>query len=517
MLEGRVIVGHNLAYDLYILKRTGYITHFPDKIWDTMITYKNLYNLTSILKLKELGMILFGIKNTKELMIKQWMQNHKGATYECIPLDIMIPYAVEDIKLTSLLYDYELSEMSKRNTIDGIKKNQDTYIERDNKIVIVAMAMKEQGIKIDMPLCMQMYDEATIHIEAERETIRDFFYDLNPRSPSDIIEYCKTNNIPINTWTDQGNPKIDQTAIQEIAKSHSEFYCIDAYRKYDRIATTLSSLIDKQINGYIHTDFNVGFSVAGRFSSSNPNLQNVSKEMIIRDNIIDLRKIFIPEKDFMFMFIDYSQMELRLFADYANCSRMKQAFKNNKDLHTLTASIIYNKSEISNKERSDGKCLNFGLLYGMGYKKFAKAVACSEEKAKRFLNSYYNGYPELIAIRSKLASVINKRKGVLWNKGYIKNASGRVLFVEYNYRALNFLIQSTGADIIKQKMIEIHEFLKPYKSKLIMTIHDELGIHLHQSEMFLIPLIKTIMETPLFGLSAIPTEVKLYKERWSSK
>ena len=267
-------------------------------------------------------------------------------------------------------------------------------------------------------------------------------------------------------------------------------------------------------DGKLHTIFNQALTQTGRLSSRDPNLQNIS----VRDEESRLvRKAFVPSNDDTFLLaIDYSQIELRVLASLANANSMIEAFKNNVDIHTLTASKAYGVpiEEVDSSMRRHAKATNFGIVYGISDWGLADQLGISVAEAKQFIERYYETYPE---IKSYLNQLVRDCE----QNGYVKTIMNRVRYVpeihdkNYNIRefgkrvAMNSPIQGTAADIIKKAMIDVDKLLidNNFNTKMILQIHDELIFEVPMDELMLvIPLIVEKME------NAVNMEVPLKVE-----
>jgi len=240
-------------------------------------------------------------------------------------------------------------------------------------------------------------------------------------------------------------------------------------------------------------------------------LQNIS----IRDEETrNVRKAFVPSDEEAFLLsIDYSQIELRVLASLSNATSMIEAFKNNVDIHTLTASKTYGVSidDVDSSMRRNAKATNFGIVYGMSDWGLAEQLGISLKDAKNFISKYYETYPEIKTFLNELIAGCEKN-------GYVKTIMNRIRYVpeihdnNYNIRefgkrvAMNSPIQGTAADIIKKAMIDVDELLvsNNFKTKMILQIHDELIFEVPVDElMIVIPLIVEKME------NAVKMEVPL--------
>ena len=292
--------------------------------------------------------------------------------------------------------------------------------------------------------------------------------------------------------------------LESLKNKHPIIELILSYRKYQKLLSNYLVGLQNYVyeDGKLHTIFNQALTQTGRLSSRDPNLQNIS----VRDEETkNVRKAFIPSQDDTFLLsIDYSQIELRVLASLANASSMIEAFNNNVDIHTLTASKAYGVSieEVDSSMRRHAKATNFGIVYGISDWGLADQLGISLQEARNFMNKYYESYPEIKGYLNGLIEGCEKN-------GYVKTIMNRIRYVpeihdkNYNIRefgkrvAMNSPIQGTAADIIKIAMIEVDKLLKEnnFETKMILQIHDELIFEVPYDELMLvIPLIVEKME-----------------------
>ena len=256
---------------------------------------------------------------------------------------------------------------------------------------------------------------------------------------------------------------------------------IKAIRNHEKRASTyFLNYKNCVVDGKIHPSMNTAGTVTGRFSYSMPNLQNIPKDDT--DNPTNVRKAFIPPPEHKVLSIDYSQQEYRIMLDYAGQHDMIAAINAGADVHQVTA----DKLGVS---RTAAKTLNFAILYGTGNANLAQMLKCSLADAKSIKQKYFRELPAV-------AKLIRQVKQTGESRGYIKNKYGRIYRCpnyEMSYRLPNYLVQGTGADVIKHAMVKIYEYLKEKLSTLVLQIHDELLFYLHKDEEHIVEDIEQIM------------------------
>ena len=231
----------------------------------------------------------------------------------------------------------------------------------------------------------------------------------------------------------------------------------------------------------IHTSFLLAATTTGRLASSDPNLQNIP---IKTEDGKEIRKAFIAEEGHTLISADYNQIEMRILADLANVKELKKAFNDNEDIHSLTASQVFNVEikKVDSDMRRKAKAINFGIIYGISQYGLAKQIGVSNIEAEEFLNSYFLKFPEIKEYMSSTIKFCRKT-------GYVNNIFGRRTYLKgindknYNVRnfqeraAINAPIQGSAAEIMRLAMIRINEKLNEEKKlncKILLQIHDEL-------------------------------------------
>ena len=268
---------------------------------------------------------------------------------------------------------------------------------------------------------------------------------------------------------------------------------------YSNYAVGLLSEIRE--DGRIHTTFTQTLTRTGRLSSISPNLQNIPA----RDEYSRLiRKAFVPDEDSKLLSSDYSQVELRVFASMANASQMIDAFREDKDIHSKTASDIYHvpMNEVTKSMRRTAKAVNFGIIYGISSFGLSEDLGINVREAKEFIDKYLEAFPGISEYMDKekeaaykngyVTTLMNRRRVIpeLTSKNFMIRSSGERM-------ALNTPIQGTAADILKKAMVELYDELKKkkLKSKILLQVHDELILNVLNDEVEEVKkIVKEVME-----------------------
>lgn len=282
--------------------------------------------------------------------------------------------------------------------------------------------------------------------------------------------------------------------LEELAVDNEIARLILQYRKYAKLKSTYTDAIPElrsPVDGRIHCKYNQAMTVTGRLSSSNPNMQNIP---VRTEEGNKIRKAFIPQnkETSMILSADYSQIELRLLAHVSGDKNLIQAFKSGEDVHTITASKVFDVPlhEVTKKMRYKAKAVNFGIVYGQSKYGLAKALGITNAEAETFINKYFETYPDVKHYMENMVTLVSE-------KGYVETLLGRkrYLAAEFNSTnsimkefakraAINQPMQGSAADLIKLAMVDLDKKMTELnlKSKVIIQVHDELVIEAEKDE-----------------------------------
>lgn len=284
------------------------------------------------------------------------------------------------------------------------------------------------------------------------------------------------------------------------------------YRHYTKLKNTYTDALQKLIdnNSRIHTTYSNNSVITGRLSSNNPNLQNIP---IRTEDGEKIRKTFISTKGYSFVGVDYSQVELRILAEYANVKHLLESFENNLDIHTETAKKVFKTEEITPEMRRMAKAINFSIIYGTTAYGLAKRLDMSNMEAKNYMESYFNLYPEIKEYMENIKEFAKENN-------FVKTMFNRICYINLSDTkepqksflerlAINAPIQGTGADIIKMAMIQVYNNIKDYDAKIVLQIHDELLIEVKDEYLEkVVEIVKNTMENIVNFKIKLPVEIK---------
>lgn len=456
------IVGHNLKYDFAIIENNFKLTP-PQKYADTMILAW-LYNPTLRVNMDDLALRLFDYKTLHfESVVK------KGENFASVELEKACKYAAEDAYITLRFYLYFLKNLEP-NLLKLAFENEFNFIE-------VLRKMEQNGIKLDtqkLQNLMQEFEKEIRLLSEEIYTLCDDKFNLNsPKQVGDVL--FEKLKLPSAKKTKTGY-STDEKVLESLVDKHPVVSKILAYRELAKLYSTycepLLKLALKDENSRIYSSFLQTGTATGRLASKEPNLQNIPAH---GQYAKDYKSCFIAQEGFSFISLDYSQIELRMLAHFSEDEKLLEAFKNDEDIHARTAIMIFGESNY--ETRSVAKSINFGLIYGMGYKTLSQNLKIEASLAKTYIEKYFANFT---SIKNFFEKVKNEAKV----NGYISTLSGRKRYFDfanakpmqvamYERESINSILQGSAADIIKLAMLELYKELDADK-RLILQIHDEL-------------------------------------------
>lgn len=425
---------------------------------------------------------------------------HKYLGYEMLPAaapakkGVVIPLAEQlDRLCESALVSLRLKEPMAADVREAGEWELLTDVEIP--LVKVLAKMEIAGVCIDRQALSEAAQEMETRMkEVEKEVFEIAGCEFNVGSPSQVGEilFDRMQLDPKAKKTKTGQYSTSEAVLEKVAHKSPIVGKILDYRKLKKLLNTYLTALPEYVNpatGRIHTNYNQTVTATGRLSSSNPNLQNIP----VREEMgREIRRAFIPSAGNLFLSADYSQIELRLVADFAGDETMLEAFAEARDIHAITAAKIYHKevSDVTADERRHAKTANFGILYGITAFGLASRLGIPRGEAKELIDNYFATFP---TIRKYMSDSVEEAR----EKGYALTSSGRRRylpdinsknptvrgFAERN--AINAPVQGSAADIIKRAMIAIDAEMerRGLKSRMIMQVHDELNFDVVPDEL----------------------------------
>ncbi|MDD3395205.1 MAG: DNA polymerase I [Anaerotignum sp.] len=372
-------------------------------------------------------------------------------------------------------------------------QQQELFYDIEMPLVYVLADMEEYGIKVNKDALMEYQknlEESIEIITKEIFALSGEEFNLNSPKQLGVILFEKIGL--------KGGKKTKtgySTAADVLEKLKFEHPMVDKilyYRQLAKLKSTyadgLLSVMDEKTEK-IYSTFNQTITATGRISSTEPNLQNIPVRLELGR---ELRKVFIPEsKEFCFLDADYSQIELRVLAHIAGDETLINAFRNDQDIHRLTASQVFHVpfDEVTPLQRSNAKAVNFGIVYGIGSFSLSQDLGISRKEAEQYIAAYFAKYPNIKKYLNETIAQATEKGYVttLWNRRRAMPELQSNNFVQRSFGervAMNMPIQGSAADIIKIAMVRVHKALHEggYRSRLILQVHDELLIETYLEE-----------------------------------
>ncbi|OGQ08276.1 MAG: DNA polymerase I [Deltaproteobacteria bacterium RIFCSPLOWO2_12_FULL_40_28] len=400
----------------------------------------------------------------------------KGETFDSVELQTACNYAAEDAWVTFKLNEILLARLVQEG-LDEVYKNVEL------PLVDVLCAMEKTGVFVDENHLNSMGKEFRARLsELENKIFQHAGTQFNVNSPKQVgdILFVKLQ-LPPQRKTKTGY-STDVDVLTTLAKMHPLPQCLLQHRMLTKLLTTYVDQLLGLINpktGRIHTSYNQTVVATGRLSSTEPNLQNIP---IRTSEGRRIRKAFKASKGYKILSADYSQIELRLLAEFSQDKALVLAFQKGMDIHRLTASKLFSVSEneVNDSQRALAKTVNFGIMYGQSPFGLASLLEIPQSEAKRYIDNFYKQYPSVKDFKEQVLNAA-RQKGFVetWKKRrrFIPeiNSKNQALRNNAERTAFNTVFQGSAADLIKVAMIDIHQHVcTKLGVKMIMQVHDEL-------------------------------------------
>ncbi len=468
-------IGQNIKFDFIVLLKQGIKLNSME---DTMLmSYvldagKNRHNMDTLSEI-HLGYKTIAFKDLVGT-------GKKEINFSEVDLEKAKDYAAEDADVTYRLYKKFYKSLKDEKMIN-------VYEFFEKPMITILANMEIEGIKIDykfLKILSSNFEKKILKIQ--KEVFKISKKEFNIASPKQLGEILY-NELKIADLkkTKKGSFATSAAVLEDLAfKGHKFPQLVLDWRQISKLKNTYSDALPEHINPKtkrVHTSFLLAATTTGRLASSEPNLQNIP---IKSEDGKNIRKAFIAENEHALISADYNQIEMRILADIADVKELKKAFINNEDIHSLTASQIFNIDikKINDDQRRKAKAINFGIIYGISQYGLAKQINVSNHEAEEFLNSYFAKFPEIKVYMDGTIKFCRK-------SGFVSNIFGRkshfISINDKNYNVRNFQeraainapIQGSASEIMRLAMIRLQKRLleeKNKKTKMLLQIHDEL-------------------------------------------
>lgn len=474
------LIGQNIKYDYKVLKRWGITDAYL--YFDTMVAAWLIDSASGIYNLDHLAdKYLDGYRTIAYSDVVE-----KGQSFSSVPLDKAIDYASEDADITYRLYE-EFAPILKK---EGLLELFETV---EMPLVKILSHMELHGIFLDIERMSELNEEVTDRIaKIEQLVYEEVGHEFNMNSPKQLQEVLfEERGLPTGKKNKTGySTAID--VIEKLALIDEVPRLIVQNRSLVKLKNTYIDVLPQMVNEEthrIHTSFTQTGTATGRLSSRNPNLQNIP---IKNDDGRRIREAFTPQEGYLLLSADYAQIELVVLAHLSNDPTLKEAFINKEDIHTRTASLIFDihKDLVMPEQRRIAKTINFGVIYGMSAFRLSNELGISRSDASTFIENYFkrfsfvkgfmNGLLEE-ARETKVVHTILKRKRPVPQI----NSSNKMEQSGVERIVVNTAIQGSAADIMKLAMIKVDKLMKQHnlKSSLSLQVHDELIFEVAKDEL----------------------------------
>jgi DNA polymerase-1 len=483
--ESTIKIAQNIKYDMSVLRNYG--IEIKGATYDTMLAHY----LIEPEKRHGMDALALAYLSYEPMSIENLIgkKGAKQGNMREVELNLIKEYAAEDADITLQLKPF----LDKQLTTNP--KAVQLLNEVEMPLARVLSAIECEGVNLDVPFLQEMSKT----LEADSKAVQEKIFatagqEFNIASPKQLGEilFEKLKLDPKAKKTKTGQYMTGEEVLSKLEAEHEIASLILDFRELQKLKSTYVDALPALISpktGRIHTSFMQAVTATGRLSSKDPNLQNIPIRTVRGREI---RKAFIPrDENHLILSADYSQIELRIMAAFSKDESMLDAFNNGLDVHKATAAKVFHVplEEVTSDMRRKAKTVNFGIIYGVSAFGLAAQLAISRTEAKEIIDQYFVEFPKVKTFMDQ--SITDAREN-----GYVETVLGRrrylrdILSANMNERgfaernAINAPIQGSAADMIKVAMIQIQDFLERenLKSKMILTVHDELVFDAHKDE-----------------------------------
>jgi DNA polymerase-1 len=472
-------VNQNIKYDLMVLESQG--VKLANIAGDPMLAHYLLHAGARTHGLDDLTRDEFQHEN---ISIKELIgTGKKQITMAKVRTELIRKYAGEDADTAfrlAALFEPQLAQDERRKLYD----------EMELPLIRVLADLEMTGIRLDLPFLKKLSGEMATELEAiEKEIHRLAGHEFNIASLKQLrVVLFDEQKLPVQKRTGVTNePSTDQETLEALAAlGHQLPIKLTEHRKISKLKGTYVDALPELVNpktGRVHTSFNQTVASTGRLSSSDPNLQNIPART---EQGKQIRQAFLPREGWTLITADYSQVELRLLAHFSGDDVLRNAFADDRDIHTAVAAEIFKipESEVSSAQRGMAKTVNFGVLYGMSASGLSTRLGITKKEAAEFIDAYFARYPKVLDYQNNLLAKARESGYVATILGRKRDFKSDALSTKPDYRnrtqgdreAINMEIQGSAADLMKLAMLNVHQKLKDEKrqAKMLLTVHDEL-------------------------------------------
>ena len=554
------LLGYNLKFDLRFLENDGLNIDNISKLVDVIV----MVRLTEPSTVNNLGLTYtikrsygesagdYDIETKKTLKSNKWFRD-----FSLAPASLLGPYCEKDVEWTFRIYEDRYQKI--------VKSDQLNIFNLECDFTRVLYAMECRGISVDASYAVRASKKVDRRmVELEQEIYEIAGRDFSIQSPQQVGEVFNSLGINSSVTTPTGRESWNEIAL--IGINHKLAGLIRQYRALGKLRNTyLEPYMDINV---MHTQYCNWGALTGRLSSRSPNLQNIPRNHFkltyrdlseeerkevrgriadsmsakgltqigdLDDSVLDtwgfmgdksfaeddehqiaIRRIFIPRDGYKLVAFDYSQMEVRVFLSYLKNAEINDMLKQDDvDFHAEAAKLAFQVTEDSPdfaEKRQLAKNITFGTIYGIGTKRLALQLQSNTYEAAQYKKKYFEG---LKGSKDFFTSVME----AVEDRGWIKNRYGRIYKIpsDTSYKGVNYLVQGTAADILNERMIQVHNYLSDKKSRVLLQVHDEIICEIHESELNYIPAkLKELLEENSLEIPLV-VDMEVCEPSWATK
>lgn len=474
-------LGQHIKYDVHVLANVG--IHLQGIAYDSMLE-GFVVNSTTLQDMDTLAKLY--LQHTTITYSDLAGKGAKALTFNQIAVEKAAPYAAEDADITLRLHQTLFPQIQSDSGLLNV------YTNIEMPLLPVLQTIERTGALIDSKLLQQQ----SLELAAQLEQLQKDAYTLageefNLGSPKQLGDILFTKlKIPALKKTATGQASTAEEVLQELALDYPLPKLILEHRSLAKLKSTYTDKLPHMINpvtGRVHTSYHQAGAATGRFSSTDPNLQNIPIKTAEGRRI---RQAFIAPPGYKIVAADYSQIELRIMAHLSQDAGLLTAFSNAQDVHRATAAEVFGVplAQVSQDQRRSAKAINFGLIYGMSAFGLAKQLHIGRKDAQRYIDVYFARYPGV-------KRYMDETRSLAYEQGYVSTLCGRRLYLPdirsgdrvrrqgAERTAINAPMQGTAADIIKMAMVQVDNYLhrEHINARIIMQVHDELVFEVEES------------------------------------
>lgn len=505
------IVGHNLKYDLSVLKWHGYEWRGP--IYDTMLAAHLTLPPDTRMRMDSLAELLLGYRS-KPISDLIGERGKDQKSMREVPVSDVADYAAEDADIALQLWaelEPKIAEMEQTRVFEEV----------EIPLLPVLVNMEYEGIRLDTDVLSEISDNLQKEIDRTQARIFDLAgEEFNLNSPKQLGEvfFEKLQLDPNAKRTRKSKQyQTNERVLTRLANRHEIAQLVLHYRESTKLKSTYLDMLPGTVfekTGRVHTNYEQAVTATGRMQSSNPNLQNIP---VRSDQGREIRKAFVPrDDDHTLLAADYSQIELRIVADISGDEAMKGAFERGDDIHEMTSMKVFDvdAAGVTAEMRRRAKTVNFGIVYGISAFGLSDRLDIPRGQAVDLIESYFAQYPGIRDYMDQTVAFCREHgyvQTVVGRRRYLRDINSRnaTLRNAAERNAINSPIQGSAADMIKIAMSNIHGRIREMglKSRMLLQVHDELVFDMHMEEADVLPpMVEEEMKT------AIPLSVPIVVE-----